>query len=227
MQELNMFVEPVRALLVQVGGYLPRLAIAALVLVAGWLFAKAVRFAVVRALRALNFHVLTQRAGVDGFLQQSGTQKDTTDLFGVVVYWLVILGTLIVAFSGLGLTHVTEVLSRVLLFLPKVLVAMLVVIFGAYFGRSAGSGVTTYCRNAGIGDAELLGKVVQMAIIVFVVLIAVDHLDIGGDLVQRTFLILLSGIVLAFALAFGLGGRDWAAAILERWFPQRPPRERR
>jgi hypothetical protein len=85
--------------------------------------------------------VLTERAGVDGFLQQSGTHKDTTDLVGAIVYWLVILAALIIAFNGLGLTHVTEVLMRVLLFLPKVLLALLIIIFGAYFGRFVANSV--------------------------------------------------------------------------------------
>ncbi|MFP5461117.1 MAG: mechanosensitive ion channel family protein [Gammaproteobacteria bacterium] len=223
MQEFNVILEPARAFLVEIASYLPRLAVAAVVLVGGWLLAKAARFAMVKALRALNFHVLTERAGVDNFLQQSGTQRDTTDLVGVIAYWLLVLAALIVAFNGLGLTDVTELLMRVLLFLPKVLLALLVVVFGAYFGRFVASSIVTYCRNVGIGDAELIGKVAQGAVIVFVILIAVDQLDIGGDLVQRTFLILLSGIVLALALAFGIGGRDWAAAILERWFPRQPP----
>jgi hypothetical protein len=48
----------------------------------------------------------------------------------------------------------------------------------------------------------------------------VDHLDIGGGLIQQTFLILLGGVVVALALAFGIGGRDRAAALLERWFPR-------
>jgi len=225
MQEFNVVLEPLRAFLVQVASYMPRVAVAVVILVAGWLFAKAVRFGVVKALRALNFHVLTERAGVDAFLQQSGTQKDTTDVFGSLVYWLVIVGTLIISFNGLGLTQVTDVLSRALLFLPKVLVALLVLVFGAYFARFIGAAVMTYCRNIGISDAELLGKIAQSAIVVFIILIAVDQLDIGGDLVQRTFLILLGGVVLALALAFGIGGRDWAAAILERWFPRRPPGE--
>jgi hypothetical protein len=225
MQEVNIVLEPLRALLVQVASFLPRLAVAAAILLAGWLFAKAVRFAVVKALRAFNFHVLTERAGVDAFLQQSGTSRDTTDVFGSLVYWLVIIGTLIVSFNGLGLSQVTEVLSRALLFLPKVLVALLVIVFGAYFARFIGTAVMTYCRNIGISDADLLGKIAQVAIVVFIVLIAVDQLDIGGDLVQRTFLILLGGVVLALALAFGIGGRDWAAAVLERWFPRRPPGE--
>lgn len=220
METLNIAVEPLRAFLVQVGGYLPRLGVALAVLVAGWLFAKAVRFAAVKALRALNFHVLTERAGVDAFLQQGGTERDTCDLFGLIAYWVVILLALIVAFNGLGLTQVTELLGRVLMFLPKLLVGLLVLVFGLYFARFVGHSVLAYCRNVGIGDAELLSRLAQYAIVTFVLLIAVDHIDIGGGLVQQTFLILLTGVVLALALAFGIGGRDRAAALLERWFPR-------
>ena len=60
----------------------------------------------------------------------------------------------------------------------------------------------------------------QYGVMAFVVLLAVDHLDIGGGLIQQTFLILLGGVVFALALAFGLGGRDRAAALIERWFPR-------
>lgn len=221
MDNLNIAIEPLRAFLSQVGAFVPRLAVALVVVLAGWLVAKALRFGTVKALRALNFHVLTDRAGVDAFLQQGGTERDTTDLVGWLIYGLVLLGVLIVAFNGLGLTQVTELLGRVLLFLPKVLVALLVLVFGLYFARFVGQSVLAWCRNLGIGDAEVLARIAQYAIVTFVLLIAIDHVDIGGGLVQQTFLILLTGIVLALALAFGIGGRDRAAALLERWFPRR------
>jgi flagellar biosynthesis protein FliQ len=194
--------------------------VAIAVLVAGWLLAKAARFAIAKTLRAINFHVLTQRAGIDRFLQQGGTERDTTDVFAAIVYWVVILVSLIVAFNGLGLSQVTDLLSKVLLFLPKVLVALLVLIFGAYFGSFIGQSVSAYCHNAGIGDADLLGRIAKYAIMVFVFLLAIDHLDIGGRLVQQTFLIVLGGVVIGLALAFGIGGRDRAAALLEKWFPR-------
>ncbi len=227
MDNLNIAIEPLRAFLVQVGAFLPRLGIALVLALAGWLVAKALRFATVKALRALNFHVLTERAGVDAFLQQGGTERDTTDLVGWLVYGLVLLGALIVAFNGLGLTQVTELLGRVLLFLPKVLVALLVLVFGLYFARFVGQSVLAWCRSMGIGDAEVLSRIAQYAIVTFVLLIAIDHVDIGGGLVQQTFLILLTGIVLALALAFGIGGRDRAAALLERWFPRRKGEDER
>lgn len=227
MDSFNVAVEPLRAFLVQIGAYLPRLGVALAIAVAGWLLAKALRFATVKALRALNFHVLSERAGMDEFLQQGGSRRDTADLFGLIVFWLVMLGALIVAFNGLGLAQVTDVLTRVLLFLPRLLIGLTVVVFGLYFARFVGQSVQAWCRGAEIGDAELIGRVVRYAIVTFVVLIAIDHLDIGSGLVQQTFLILLAGVVFGLALAFGIGGKDRAAAMLERWFPRAHPPERR
>lgn len=220
MQDFDLMLEPVRALLHQLGVFMPKLAVAAAVLLVGWLIAKAFRFSVVKALRALNFHVLTERAGIDGFLQQGGTERDTVDLFGWLGYALVILASLIVAFNSLDLTQVTDLLGKVLLFVPRLLVALLVVVFGSYFARFAGNAVQSYCRGAEISEAEVLGRVMQYGVMVFVVLLAIDHLDIGGGLIQQTFLILLTGVVVALALAFGLGARDRAAALIERWFPR-------
>jgi hypothetical protein len=219
MQNIDVVLDPVRALLLQIGAFLPRLAVAIGVLLVGWLLAKALRLVVVKALRALNFHVLTERAGIDGFLQQGGTDKDTTALFGWIAYALVILASLIIAFNSLGLTQVTDLLGRVLLFVPKLLVALLVLIFGSYFARFVGGAVRSYCKGAGVSDAELLGRLTRYGIMTFVVLLAVDHLDIGGQLIQQTFLILLAGVVFAVALALGLGARERAARLIERWFP--------
>ena len=187
MQDLNVLLEPLRAVLQQIGAFLPRLLVAIGVLVAGWLIAKAARFAVVKAMRAFNFHVLTERAGIDGFLQQGGTEKDTTDLFGAIVYWLVILAALIVAFNGLGLTQVTDLLD------PRAAVPA---------QGDGGAGAADLwrllrplrrpgrhdriCRSVEISDADLLGhgcairdRCVRRPAG------RLDHLDIGGGLSSR------------------------------------------
>jgi Mechanosensitive ion channel, conserved TM helix len=216
----NVMLEPIRATLTQVGVFLPKLGLAVLVLIAGWALARLARFTVGRGLRAINFNVLTERAGMDGFLKQGGIQSDTTDIFAVLVYWLVIFITLVIACNGLGLTYITDLLGQVVLFVPKVIVALVILAFGAYFALFVGSTVSTYCRNVGLKDGELLGKIAQYAIIAFVVLIALDQMSIGGDIVRHSFLILLGGVVLGLALAFGIGGQKWAAGLLERWWPR-------
>jgi hypothetical protein len=221
MEQVDMLIEPARVFLQQVGRFVPRLGLAVLVVIAGWVLARLARFAVSKGLRAINFNVLTERAGLDGFLQQGGVEIDTVGILALLVYWLVILAALVVAASGLDLTYVTDLLSRVVLFVPKVMVAILILAFGGYFARFIGAAVTAYCKNAGVLDGDLLGRLAQYAILVFMVLISLDHLGVGGDIIRQTFLIVLAGIVLALALAFGIGGQRWAAELLERWWPRR------
>lgn len=220
MENIDVVLVPLRGFLVQVGDFLPRLAIAIFVLCAGWLLAKAIRFSLVKALRAFNFHIVTERAGIDGYLRQGGSERDTTDWVGSIAYWLVMLVSLIVASSSMGLTQVTELLGRLLFFVPRLLVALLLVVFGGYFARFLGGAVQRSLRGAGIGDAEVLGRLVRYGVLAFVLLLAVDHLEVGGGLIQQTFLILLAGVVLALALAFGLGARERAAELIDRWFPR-------
>ena len=223
MDGVSILMEPARGILHEIGAFLPRLLVAVLVIIGGWLVAKFARFAVTRALRAINF--------LDGFLRQGGVTGDTTTIFGWLVYWLVILAALLIAFNGLGLTYITDLLGRVVWFVPKVFVALLVIAFGSYFARFIGDTVTTYCRNIKLQDAAFFGKLAQYAIMVFVILIALDQINVGGDIVRQSFLVILGGVVFALALAFGLGGKDWAAERIEEWWPHKkkikPPLDER
>ena len=220
MERFDMMLEPLRVFLHQVGDLLPRLVLALFVLVIGYFIARFVKFVVVKGLRAGNFHVLTDRAGIDGFLRDGGVGADTTEILGLLFYWVVILASLVIGFNGLGLNYITDLLVKVLLFLPHVMVALLVLAFGAYFARFIGNAVCAYAKKLHLQDAELLGRLAQYALLTFVVLIALDQVNIGGDIVRQTFLIVLAGVVLALALAFGIGGKDWAAELLERWWPR-------
>jgi hypothetical protein len=221
MERFEVMLEPVRVFMRQMGDFLPRLAIALAVLIAGYFIAKAVKFAIAKGLRAVNFNVITERAGIDGFLRAGGIRADGSQILALLFYWLVILTALVIGFNSLGLGYITDLLSRVLLFVPKVMVALLILAFGAYFAGFIGHAVTAYCKRLQLQDSELLGRICQYAIIAFVVLIALDQVNIGGDIVRQTFLIVLAGVVFALALAFGLGGKDWAAQMLERWWPRR------
>jgi hypothetical protein len=216
MDNVNVLLEPIRVSLHQIGAFLPRVLLAIVILIVGWLLAKAVRFAIVKALRAINFNVVTEKAGIDHFLQQGGADLDTIRVLGALVYWLVILAALMIAFNSLELAYVTDLIGRIVLFVPKVIVAVVILVFGSYFARFVSAAVTTYLLNIGVGEASLIGRLVLYAITVFVVLIALDQLGLG-DIVRQTFLILIAAVGLALALAFGLGGQKRAAELIERW----------
>lgn len=219
MNQIDIMLEPVRAVMIQFGAFLPRLLLATVILLIGWLLAKAIRVIVVKALKAVNLNVLSERAGIDRFLQQGGLQTDTLQIIGTLVYWLAMLAVLMIAFNSLGLTNVTELIGRVALFIPKVIVAVLILAFGAYFARFVDNSIIAYGRNVGLEDAEVLGRFARYAILVFVVLIALEQVDVASDLVRQSFLIILAGVVLALALAFGLGSQRRASELLDKWWP--------
>ena len=154
MREVDVVLEPLRGLLYQVGAFLPRLLLAAAILLVGWLLAKAARFAIDRALRAMNFHVVSEKAGIDPFLREGGGRIDTVGVLSLLVYWLIILVALMVAFNSLNLEYVTELISRVLLFVPRVMVAVLLLAFGAYFARFVGVAVARISARSESAEAR-------------------------------------------------------------------------
>jgi hypothetical protein len=216
MQPFDGFLDPVHSFLAQAIEIFPKVLFGILILIVGWLIAKLARFTVVKALRAINFNVLTEKAGLDTFLKQGGGETDTTGILGLLVYWLIILTALLIASNSVGLAAVTDLIGKVVLFVPRVIVAVIILAFGAYFARFIGMTVTAYCRNLDMPDAALLGRLAMYAIVIFVAMIAIDHLGLG-DIIRQTFLIILIGVALALALAFGLGGQKRAADFLDRW----------
>ena len=216
MRDIDVMLEPVRGLLYQLGAFAPRLVLALAILLFGWLVAKAASFAIDRGLRAANFHVLSEKSGLDPFLREGGGSLDTVRILAMLVYWLIVLVALMIAFNSLNLEYVTELIGRVLLFVPRVMIAVLLLAFGAYFARFVGVATTTYFRKAGTGDATMLGRFAMYAVLVFVVLIALDQLGLG-DVVRQTFLIIVAAVARGLALAFGLGGRGRAADLIDRW----------
>ena len=211
--------EPLRAMLYQVGAFLPRLVLGLVILLATWLIAKGVRVGVEKALRAFNFNVLFERSGFDSFLRQGGARGDGIRVLGLLTFWLVLLLGALVAAATMGLPHVSELLRRVIWFLPRLFVGLLILAVGAYFARFVGDTVTGFGRSAKLRDAPFLGRVARYAIMVFVILVVLDETQVGGDLIRQSFLVILTGLVFALALAFGLGGRNWAAERIESWWP--------
>src|SRR2546430_4581203 len=95
--DVNMLLESIRESMHQIGAFLPRLLLAVVILIIGWLVAKAVRFAIVKALRTINFNVVTEKAGIDHFLKEGGANIDTIRVLGSLSYWLGIPPALLVA----------------------------------------------------------------------------------------------------------------------------------
>jgi Mechanosensitive ion channel, conserved TM helix len=213
---VNIMIESLETFWLQLIGYLPRLLAAVLLLLAGWIVAKILRRAVIKFLKMVRFDVAAEKAGIEDFLLQGGVRYTAVTLVAGLIYWFVLLTVFLAVLNSLGLQSAAELFHRVVLYLPNVLVATLVVLFGSLLGRVVQSVSFTYLNNIGVEGASFMSHAAQWAILIFVVSIALEQLSIGGAIPVSAFQILFGAACLALALAFGLGGRRWAAHILDQ-----------
>jgi len=204
---------------------LPRLLGFVVVLAVGWLLSYLVGRGVSAVLHAVRFDDLARRSGLTGLAERLGIEADGTRIVTALAQWAVRLITLVVAFDLLDLPAVSVILQRLLLWLPNLAVALVVLVLGGLAANALAGLVRRSALSGGIGNPDLLATVTQVAVWVFAVVIAVGQLGIARTVVNAVVIGLVGAVALASGLAFGLGGRDRAARLLDRWTepPYRAP----
>jgi hypothetical protein len=211
----NLIVEPVREMLTKIMAYLPVLLGALIILVVGWIAAKIIRSIVSGALKVVHFDSLADKAGISEVLRKGNLKTSARQVVSGLVYWLIILMVLVMVVNALGLPKASDVLASLFAYVPKVIAALFVLVIAMFLATFVSGIVRIAAGNAHLPKPELLAGVSRWAILIFAVTIALAQLGIAALLVTTTFNIILGGIVLGLALAFGLGGRDAAGRYLE------------
>jgi hypothetical protein len=203
--------QSIQRMLTEFFAFIPELLAAIVILVVGYFVAKIIGNVVARVL---------ERAGLDSAATsgQTGTwvQKVTSSpsgLVGKLAFWAVFLGVISLAVSVLGINALTEFVGAIFAYLPNVIAAVLIFLVAG----AVAAGVATLATRL-MGDTPT-GKVVATVAPILVMTIAtfmiLEQLKIAHDIVVTTYTLLLGAVALGSALAFGLGGRDVAARMLE------------
>jgi len=214
----NVFVQSYNTFFQQLSAFLPKLIGAAIILIVGWIVAKIFRALSVKFLKLIRFNVVTEKARVDQFLADGGVKRSAIEIIGSLFYWLIMLIVILTAFNSLGLTAASALFNQVFLFIPNIIVAVLVLILGLFLANLLSTAVVTYLKNIEIENAETIGKLINYAIIIFVISISLTQLNIGTELISSAFLLVFGALCLAMALAFGIGGKEWAAGVINKYF---------
>jgi hypothetical protein len=211
----TLIVEPVTQMLTRIMAYLPVLLGALIILIVGWIVAKAIRRLVDWLLKAVRFDTLADKAGISEILRKGDLKITAREVVSSIVYWLIIIMVLVMTVDALGLPKSSDILESLFAYVPKVIAALLVLVVAMFLASFVSGIVRTAAGNANLPKPQILAGICRWAIIIFAVTISLEQLGIAPLLVTATFNIILGGIVLALALAFGLGGKDAAAKYLE------------
>jgi hypothetical protein len=193
--------------------FLPRLIGFVLILIIGYLVAKALQKAVALALEKVGADRALGTGATGAYVERVAPGASPSKLTGRVVFWFVLLGALSIAISSLGITALNDFLADVFGYLPNVVAAILIFVVAAALAGWLGQTVSRLMGDSPTGKlAATALPVLVMAIAVFMIL---NQLRIASDIVTITYASLIGAVALGLALAFGLGGRDVAASMLE------------
>lgn len=215
--QIDLFLTTLQTFWGQIALFLPKLLAALVLLLAGWLVARVLRAAIRRALERLGFGEIAERSGLEALLRQGGLEISLAALIASLVYWLVLLVVAVSAANSLGLDSVAGLANRIVLYLPNVLVAILVLVFGTLLARFINRLMFNWLNAIKAPAALVVSTGLEYAVQVFALFVALEQLGIGDRLLTVAFAIAFGGIVLTMALAFGLGGREWAAERIREW----------
>lgn len=201
-------------MLSQVGQKIPSIAGALLVLIVGWLIAKAIRVVATKALKTVRFDIAAGKAGISNTLVKGGIKHTPAEMIGVLVYWLAMLIVFATAINTLGLEIVAEMFNQILLYIPNVIAAIFVLVLGMFLASFVAGIVRTAVSNAGVTQAKMLGDITQYTIVIFTAVMALGQLRVEIEIVELVIGYLVAGICLAFGLAFGLGCKEIAGDFM-------------
>lgn len=201
---------------------IPNLIFAIFIILIGLLIARLLQAVVNRFITNLDRFIISGK--LRSRIQHLRLERSAR-LFGKIVFWIITVFFLTAATEVLGLPIFTAWLSGLVKYLPNLLIAAIIVFLGIIGGKLLRDVISTASDTAGLAYGTMLGRIAQYAILILTALIAADQIGIDMGILSGVIDIVLGAILLAAALAFGLGARTSVSNILASYYLQHQYKE--
>ena len=197
--------------------FAPKLLVAIVFFLIGWLLGSLVAKAIEQVFSALKVDKLFASVGADSFMRKAGMNLNVGHFIGELVKWFIVIVFLLASLSLVGLESITFFLKDVVLgYLPHVIVAAFILIIATFVAEALSKTVRASAQTMGVTSAAMLGTVAKYAVWTFAFIIALGELGVAEYYMNVLFTGIIAMIAVGGALAFGLGGRDAAARFIDK-----------
>ena len=196
--------------------FIPEFIGAIALLIIGLIIASGVKSLVERIVNTLKIDNLLRQLKVDNYFSQAGVTMNSAKFIGALVYWFLVIAFVLAASDVLGLTGFSMFLSSVVGYIPNIIIAVLIILAAAVIATPLSSFVSAAATGAKLQAAKFVGGLAWWATIIFGLWIALIQLGVVADLLKDVLGYIVMGFALAFGIAFGLGGKDYATSLINR-----------
>lgn len=204
----------------QITGFLPRIFAAFIILLTGALLGRWIKKLVIKSLEVVQVSKFIKNTPVEAFLENSEMNTKIEQVVGIIVYWLFMLLVFHTTVSVLGLQSLTQVLNRVLAYIPRIFSAALILFLGVLVAGVMEALIKGAIKTVDGTHARSIGKFSSYVTVIIFVLAAISELGIAQDFIMILFVGVTATITLSLGLALGLGSKDTVGHIVKKWHEQ-------
>ncbi len=198
----------------QILDFIPNLVNGLIILIVGYLISALIRWLLRFIFRRIRLDQLMDRAGITNAMHSLGMRASISEVLAQIVFFFLLLSFATSAFMLMGLTTVSNLLQSILQFIPKAISAAILVVLGSMLARFLGNTIAAVADNVNITYGKALGKIIEYAIVAFIIVLAVSTLGIDTTILTTSFTIIIAAAGLAIALTFAFGSRDSARNVI-------------
>lgn len=211
----NRTIEPFVVLFNKSVELIPGIIVALVMLFLGLFLSRWTSTIVRKLLNAIKLDMWTSKIGVNEILTRIGFGKSPTYVIAFVLSWAVMITFIMIAADSLGLSTIRTLLYNLLAFIPKLFACIVILFAGLLFGRFVENVVQNSAKANNIRGGIFFSKVINVVVVIFSILLALEQININFALINDVILILLASMGLGLAIAFGLGAKDVVADFLK------------
>ncbi|MDH4286363.1 MAG: hypothetical protein OEV26_02965 [Gallionella sp.] len=213
---INLILEPLKELILKFKVFVPNLLAMLVVLFIGILLALIIKRVLAKFLTAINFDSWSDRMGFTKLMRQGDMWGKPSSILSEIVFWLLVIVTLMSGLNALQIEAIDKLVSQFFSYIPRIFPAAMILIAGYLLSGFISRAVLIAAANSGFHYAKLLAQAIHTLLIVLILAMIMEQLQIAPSIVLAAFSIIFGGIVIAIAIAFGVGGIDAARRIIEK-----------
>ncbi|MCR4338011.1 MAG: hypothetical protein NUV91_09440 [Candidatus Omnitrophica bacterium] len=202
---------PFKELISLVMSWIPTLVSVFIVFVVGLLIARIVHDVLLRVLKEIKIDKLSDKITLSRFIHHGGIKMQFSELVSAVIYWILILIFLVITAMAVGVYSGSAIVTAFLGYVSHVITAVLMLVLGLVIAHVISTMIHFVVSHMGVSHPDVYMKVSRWAIILYAIKMVLEELGYGVLFVPPLLYIWFTGLILALALAYGLGGRDSAA----------------
>ena len=205
-------------LLTQLVAFVPNLLAALLIIAVGYVATRVITTALKRLLKLVGVDKLGARLQRVDVIAQSDIEISLSTIVAQVIYYFLMLIILVAATDVLGLPVVSALVATAIAYVPNLVAAIVILVIGAIVADILRELTTVTCRSVGIPSAGMVGSIVFWFVFIAILLTALSQAQLETDFVIINLSIVLAGLALAFALAYGLAARPLMSGFLAQFY---------